>query len=67
MTDLHLEHNNVNNELTQVRDELENVQADLEHANAMLAAHDAQHLLEQEGGNGEGEAPDSDMDTEDNM
>nr|CAB3504366.1 unnamed protein product [Digitaria exilis] len=31
------------------------------------ASERARHLLEQEGGNGEGEAPDSDMDTEDNM
>ncbi|WP_216088362.1 hypothetical protein, partial [Shigella flexneri] len=67
LNDLHIAHNNTQNELAQTRDELEEVHGTLEHANAMLAAHDAQHLLEQEGGNGEGEAPDSDMDTEDDM
>ncbi|WP_216088238.1 hypothetical protein, partial [Shigella flexneri] len=67
LTDLHIAHNNVHNELVQTREELENVQGVLEHANAMLATHDAQHLLEQEGEHGEGEAPDSDMDTEEDM
>nr|CAB3504398.1 unnamed protein product [Digitaria exilis] len=67
LTDLHIAHNNVHNDLIQTRDELENVQGVLEHANAMLAAHDAQHLLEEGGEHGEGEAPDSDMDTEDDM
>nr|CAB3504902.1 unnamed protein product [Digitaria exilis] len=67
LNDLHIAHNNVQNELAQTRDELEEVHGTLEHANAMLAAHDAQHLLEQEGVQGEGEAPDSDMDTEDDM
>nr|CAB3504209.1 unnamed protein product [Digitaria exilis] len=49
LNDLHIAHNNVQNELVQTREELE------------------QHLLEQEGEQGEGEAPDSDMDTEDDM
>nr|CAB3504112.1 unnamed protein product [Digitaria exilis] len=69
LNDLHIAHNNTQNELAQTRDELEEVHGTLEHANAMLAAHDAQHLLDQQGGDvdGEGEAPDSDMDTEDDM
>nr|CAB3502749.1 unnamed protein product [Digitaria exilis] len=69
LNDLQIAHNNTQNELAQTRDELEEVHGTLQHANAMLAAHDAQHLFDEQGGDidGEGEAPDSDMDTEDDM
>ena len=66
LADLNLDHNHTIDELAQARSELEDTQMDLEHANALLAAHDAQHLLEEGGGDGE-DAPTSDMDTEDDM
>ena len=67
LADLHLEHNNTTNELAQVRNELEDTQMDLEHVNAILFVHDAQHLQAEGGQNADADAPESDMDTEDDM